>query len=278
MKLVSEVGGSTTLINYYEVLGVTPEAPPEEIKRSFRRLAKKYHPDRNRQRTKWAADRFRAIRKAYDTLSDEKQRSVYDQALRRQGVQPTDPYRSYLESRRHDPHAQARLILHCLLNEEPGEAIQIYERMRSGGNGPFELYRHLEGRDYLDCEFLLGEAYEHKGDWRTALGFYENVYSEERDDPQRYFLEEVKERIRDMYCKKLARSLPPGEAIRVYERVLAMGLAKKTEAYIHKKIAECYYKIKDFRHAKAHLMKAFGLEPRLKGAQKICEKLGIKRK
>ena len=38
---------TTQMINYYEVLEVQPEAPPDEIKRSFRRLAKKYHPDHN---------------------------------------------------------------------------------------------------------------------------------------------------------------------------------------------------------------------------------------
>ena len=91
----------------------------------------------------------------------------------------------------------------------------------------------------------------------------------------RYFLEEVKDRIRDIYCKRLARRSPPMDAIKIYNKVLGMRFPKKTEAYLHKKIAESYYKMTDLRQAREHLHKAFTLEPKLKGAQKICEKLAM---
>ena len=81
----------------------------------------------------------------------------------------------------------------------------------------------------------------------------------------------------DANSKRLARALPSLDAVKVYQKVLDMGLAKKAEAYIHKKIAESYHKFGDFKKAKQHLAIAFELEPRLKGAQKICEKLGYKR-
>jgi Tfp pilus assembly protein PilF len=54
-----------------------------------------------------------------------------------------------------------------------------------------------------------------------------------------------------------------------------MGVSKKTEAYLHKKIAESYFKAQQERKARGHLKKAFDLEPKLKGAQKICEKLAV---
>ncbi|KAJ6235071.1 DNAj-related protein scj1 [Anaeramoeba flamelloides] len=62
---------------YYDVLGVSPNAPLPQIKRSYRQLAKKYHPDLNK--AKDAEDKFKKIAHAYEVLSDEKKRRVYDQ-------------------------------------------------------------------------------------------------------------------------------------------------------------------------------------------------------
>lgn len=262
------------MINYYEVLEVSQSSRPDEIKSSFRRLAKKYHPDRSREQG--AEERMRTIIKAYDTLINDKERQAYDQHLRQQAEKSRDPYREHLRSKPDDPAAQARLILYNLLNEAGDEAIRIYERMKSKYEG-FDVANYIEEKDYLDCEFLLGEAYERAGKWEKALAFYERVYTQEREMPVRFFLEEVKDRIRDIYCKRLARTLPALEAVKIYQKVLDMGLAKKAEAYIHKKIAESYHKSNDLRKARHHLAVAFELEPRLKGAQKICEKLGFKR-
>jgi curved DNA-binding protein CbpA len=262
------------VVNYYEVLEVKPSSPPEEIKSSFRRLAKRFHPDRSRE--VGTDERMRLIIKAYDVLINENERRAYDQHLRQEAEKNRDPYREHLKSKPDDPAAQARLILYSLLNEAGDEAIKIYERMKAKYEG-FDLANYLEEKDYLDCEFLLGEAYESAGKWDKALDLYERVYAEEREMPVRFFLEEVKDRIRDIYCKRLARALPSLDAVRIYQKVLDMGLAKKAEAYIHKKIAESYHKFGDLRKAKQHLGMAFELEPRLKGAQKICEKLGYKR-
>jgi molecular chaperone DnaJ len=62
--------------DYYEVLGVSKTASAEELKRAYRNLAKKYHPDVNK--TADAADKFKEINAAYETLSDESKRRQYD--------------------------------------------------------------------------------------------------------------------------------------------------------------------------------------------------------
>ncbi|MEP6912542.1 MAG: molecular chaperone DnaJ [bacterium] len=63
--------------DYYEVLGIKRDAKPEEIKKAYRRLARKYHPDVN-PGDKASEDRFKLTTEAHDVLSDPKKRKVYD--------------------------------------------------------------------------------------------------------------------------------------------------------------------------------------------------------
>ena len=64
--------------DYYEVLGVQKGASDDEIKKAYRKLAKQYHPDLNKDNPD-AADKFKEASEAYDVLSDSEKRSRYDQ-------------------------------------------------------------------------------------------------------------------------------------------------------------------------------------------------------
>ena len=63
--------------DYYKALGVPPSATQTEIKKAYRKLAKKYHPDANPGNEK-AEQMFKAIAKAYDVLGDESKKAEYD--------------------------------------------------------------------------------------------------------------------------------------------------------------------------------------------------------
>src|SRR3569833_2271411 len=69
---------TTTKKDYYELLGVKKSASAEEVRKAFRKLARKYHPDVN-PGDKTAEEKFKAISEANDVLSDPKKRKIYDQ-------------------------------------------------------------------------------------------------------------------------------------------------------------------------------------------------------
>ena len=69
---------TTTKKDYYEILGVKKSASAEDIRKAFRKLARKYHPDVN-PGDKSAEEKFKTLSEANDVLSDPKKRKIYDQ-------------------------------------------------------------------------------------------------------------------------------------------------------------------------------------------------------
>ncbi len=261
--------------NYYDILGVQPSASEEAIKGAFRRLVKTYHPDRNRDRRQWAESKFKTIHEAYQTLSDKDRRVAYDRIMFG-GPPPDDPsYAKFYEKLQSDVGYRARRVLSDLLNGRGAEAVANYEQLCEEIED-FSLLHYMSIKDYLDAKFLLGEQYETQGDVKKALEFYLEVYSEESEGPRlRYFFDEVCDRIIGIYCRDLARNAPPKQAIRYYQKAARIHMSEAQRSQIYKKIAEKYLQLDDIPRARAALEKAFKINPKMKGAQRLCEKLGV---
>lgn len=131
--------------DYYRVLGINREASAEEIKKAYRKLARKYHPDVN-PGDKHAEERFKKISEAYDVLSDPKKREVYD------------AYGSYSDSFR--PGAGGRA---------PDVDFAGFDFSGLGGSGFSDIFSQFFQGGARPSQPQRGEDLE----YQVSLGFFE---------------------------------------------------------------------------------------------------------
>lgn len=64
--------------DYYQILGVDKNANEDDLKKAYRKMALKWHPDRNQDKKAQAEEKFKEINEAYEVLSDPKKKEIYD--------------------------------------------------------------------------------------------------------------------------------------------------------------------------------------------------------
>ncbi len=263
------------MINYYDILEVHHEVSTEDLKRSFRALIKKYHPDIHGPNKLWAESKTKIIIQAYKTLSDTATREQYDRLYKHhlRVRQTTESYtKTETTAETKTTKTEAKFILFDLLNGNIDKAIENYERLLRDYID-IDFLSHLNHRDYIDCKFLLAEAYEKLGKYEVAIEFYEFIFEREKSTIRNHLLAEIKERIKNIYCRKLAKYVSPEKALCYYEKVLKLNLQKNENAFIYKKMAECYLKLKEYENSHKHLNIALSLKPNIQGINKLKAQL-----
>ena len=139
--------------DYYKVLGVSRDATADEIKKAYRRLARKYHPDVSKEAD--AEERFKEIQEAYEVLKDPEKRAAYDQLG--SNWKAGDPFRPPPGWASGFEFGGARGV-----HEPPFEGFSDFFSALFGGGSPFSTMgaRRRSGRDHhARIEIDLEEAY-----------------------------------------------------------------------------------------------------------------------
>lgn len=284
--------------NYYQILEIKRDATESQIKKAFRLLAKKYHPDKidindSPDQIEISKHKFRDILNAYDVLTDEKRKSEYDRRI--QNIERKQKkYQSYYDRLKHinTDWAKLEMLFHALLHQNYATGISMYEQLceKCENNGtkwcPDDFFNYEDSRD---CEFLIAEAYQNLGfsngnkskserhrKIEQAMNIYESLLSAEGNRPCfKHFIKEVKDRLKNIYLYHYSveghHQMCPVPLSKIQE----LNLPKRETAWMYKKIAEFYVEIDLFPHARQVLLMAFELQPNLSGAKKICKTLNM---
>ncbi len=217
---------------------------------------------------------MRSLIDAYEVLSDPQRRTNYDRTHASLFRTVTFDYRDFLRQRRHDYVSQTKLIFYDLLNSHDEEALEIYEQLLMAH---IDLRKYMSHEDFMDCSFLLAEAFERRGDLVKSADLYRRLFLYERERPYfRHFIDEVVERLRTLICFRMVPRLPANVVIDHIEDLIDLEISRKDSAFFHKKIAEIYSSSGDNDRAAEHLRRGLSLDTKLAGVKKLKEKIGFR--
>lgn len=284
--------------NYYQILEIGRDATTSEIKRAFRTLAKRYHPDKldskyTDEQISDAKRLFREVCNAYDVLQDKKRKADYDRRLQYIEHQTKSNSSFYDRFKRvNQDYAKLELLFQSLLHQNYEIGISMYEQLcskceKKGSKWCIDDFFNYE--DSRDCEFLIAEAYQKLGfenedssateryrKIERAMQIYESLLTAEGQRPCfKHFIKEVKERLKRIYLYHFSLEGYHQTSTIPLSKIRALKLPKRETAWMYKKIAEFYVEINLYPEAREVLLMAFELQPKLVGAKKICRTLNI---
>lgn len=259
---------------YYHILGISPDASPQEIKDAYRRQVKAVHPDLNNG-DPGSVERMKALVAAWEVLRDPRRREDYDliHGVRRQKGEPEFDYAEYLRSQRDDHESQAKLVFYDLLHDNPEEALSIFDALVAAGD--FELSRYLGREDFMDCAFLLAEEYESREEYVRAFDLLAAIIRFERQRPYfRHFMQDVYDHLRMVVCFRMPEVMKPDVVLRYLNQMIDWDLPRKELAFCYKKSAEMHVELGDRRAAYRALQRGLACDQRLAGVKKLQQELG----
>lgn len=250
--------------NYYEVIGVSPQASLAQIKREFRKKVKLLHPDK--KDGKGDIEQFNLLMQAYEVLSDGRQRSIFDfsytDKTNKKHKLKSFEYYEWLKAR-DDEESRVKLIIYTLMHNKEDESVQEYLRMKKSFSN-FSMKTWLTREDFMDFGYILTEELAIRGEYYDALLLLEEIIKMEYSfNYFRLFFPEVIAFTVNILKRNIDGVIPDELALDVYERALELELGKKNDSFFLRKMGEEYTRIGDNNTARLCFMQS---EMVLKGA------------
>jgi curved DNA-binding protein CbpA len=224
--------------NHYDLLGINQDASAAEIKKAFREKAKQLHPD---VAGSGQSEMMRKLIGAYEILSNKERRSEYDRIYSRFVKRGGFDYRTWLNEQ-DNPSSQAKLILYELLHLEEDAAIKIW---RKNGALDFNLGKHMEREDWLDCQYILAEELDKRGDSFEAFKLLADILAEERRRPYfKLFTVEIESYIKNLVKSRLKPQVDEETWIDCMQTMIGLGFSARDESRYKKSMSDTLEKMR----------------------------------
>lgn len=237
----------------YKILGVRPGATAVEIRRAYRIKAKQLHPDTAGSAE--TTEEFRKLVKAYEILSDVKQRSLFDESYFTRGRARTThskesfDYRKWLLER-NDQESRAKLIFFDLLHGREDDSVNEFVEMCKSHAG-FKLSDWFTREDFMDYGFILCEELVLREEYYDAFNLLEQIIRMEYSfEYFRLFFPEVMDLARTILKFRLEGKVDDELCLDAWERALELGFGNKDDSFFLLKMSEAYLRLGDERTAK----------------------------
>jgi len=225
-------------LSHYDLLGIRQCASSAEIKKAFREKAKQIHPD---IAGSMQAEKMRKLISAYEVLSNPERRFEYDKVFSRFIKKHSFNYRKWLNEQE-DPESQAKLIFYELLQLEEEQAIAVW---RKNGGLDFNMEKHMDREDWMDCQYILAEELDRKGCSFEAFKLLAAVLAEERRRPYfKLFTVEVENYIKNLVKFRLKPQVDEETWIDCLETMITLGFSAKDEKRFKRSMADTLVKLR----------------------------------
>ncbi len=259
--------------DYYKILGVRPGTSISEIKRAYRKKAKRLHPDVSGD----DATQFHLLLVAYEALIELHQNELFDIPIRvsryERGSKNEESfsYREWLVAQ-NDEESFCKLIFWDLMHNREDDAVRAFKKINSE-KANFSLSKWFPRDDFMDYGFILAEELTFRNEYYDAYLLLKQIITMENTSAYfKLFFPEVMSFTRDILRFKIEGTVSDELSLDAWETALDLGFENKEKAALLAKMSAAYIRIGDTETAKICLDEAKRLDAHLR-IPKVLQKV-----